>query len=1536
MSLNRFVNSNIILQNNSTVVGQVLTNRDLNSIAYDSAILDSAILDTIRVESHIYNKQGQYLVSEYHTPFSYSYKYKDFTFNLPSLFDRFRYSTGVYKVNYNFLVDLLGTIETLPLFVEQISPDGTELKLRVKESYKVFDPDIETKFNLFREIAGSLKASDSLNNLVVNFGQNRLYKVVNLKAACEDPDPDCRFARGGCTDKLVIYVKLYSSVEADVEETSSCFMCYGLLESYVDTFVLRAGEQPNEPTKLKGPNFDSDGEGKASDIKYWNSLLDADANTTSQIIREVISGSQQIPLNVDFTSFGNFVVYGSATERLKNYKYKLELLEYYDSQKSTLQQTSSTGSAVIQEATSTYELRKQRLLDSFDPFEKYLYNETGSIFTHDINGGVLPTPKFISQSNYYNYATTSSVFLNWYDPLLQQAEEFDRTNYSSLYYNTPDHILRDPNNSQYVLFINMIGQHFDNLYNYVNKLTSIHERDEHPQRGIPNKLLPHYARSLGWKLQNNKQLSDLWLYKLGTDASGSYSDVSGPLLSKPHEELSEQIWRRVVNNLPFLLKTKGTKRSIRSLFSIYGIPFTLISVKEYGGPAIDSEKPDLIQDRFSYVLNFEGDQYLETQRKYVSSSKSQTLDSGPHFPATTTQFRFKTTYTGSVSMSLFGVENPQDRSDVVQELQLIHSSAYGTSSLYGSTNYGKLIYTIKSGSSYKSGSTDLLPLFDGDMWTVRIAFDPAAFNYTRMETPLPLNSGLLKVATIDVAKASNYVDSRVSISDRITIQDTWSSYYDQAYDDAVGKNNPLSLPDFGQYAIIGGTTGSGLSRFSGSIHGYQEHAKSLDNYNATGPGLDTEVFYEHVLNPGAYYGTSYSSSYNDMTRYYPLGLDNIKYDHTSQLIISSSHPLQEFLDRTYATFYGFTGNDTTQYSPLSETYYTYQPNIGANIPRSSKVALEQSTLVRGLQPDSRSELSQYDLKRKDTNKVAVVFSPTDQINRDISNQFGPESFDNLIGDPQYAAYDTYPELEVARNEYFKKYETANDIGKYIEIFSLYDFEVFQQLKQLVPARANLVSGILVEPTIVERPKVKRQQPELRYTTNIGSTLDASKKEITGSNIPILQTVLNDIVDLEFDRSKLETDLAQTTEIILQRSKELATASISPSTVIERNKYTSEEEMPPEVLFQRNKYTSEEEMPPEVLFQRNKYTSEEEMPPELAFQRNKYTSQEEMPPELEVTRHKNTSTLHVPSLEFDTLLTRVLYPNYNDNGTTIQLLGEVSVYQNNLTSNYVAVKDSNNNVVRLISEVPLYQDNVTGQYVGIRDGNDVVRLEATPTENTREQLYDFYNRSYTNSSTLGQFKVFKDNSEVAFDNTQKQDSDYIFHITASFLDSEVAISGPSFREFINKYNIQTYNDLNVLYKNLTNKGTLPTIYITGSRATPGYSITKHYYSSSGEYITGETSPNMLLSPVYLQSRTGSNKTDYDRELDYAINKSYNAFYSSSEDSVNYQYFQDSSIMSSRIEGTKLTGPGINQPSNNTLNNDPVVTVTLLDDRDIIVE
>jgi hypothetical protein len=52
----------------------------------------------------------------------------------------------------------------------------------------------------------------------------------------------------------------------------------------------------------------------------------------------------------------------------------------------------------------------------------------------------------------------------------------------------------------------------------------------------------------------------------------------------------------------------------------------------------------------------------------------------------------------------------------------------------------------------------------------------------------------------------------------------------------------------------------------------------------------------------------------------------------------------------------------------------------------------------------------------------------------------------------------------------EKILNKNDINAYISMFTLFDLSFFKQLDQLLPARVDKLTGILIQPNILERSK----------------------------------------------------------------------------------------------------------------------------------------------------------------------------------------------------------------------------------------------------------------------------------------------------------------------------------------------------------------------------------------------------------------------------------------------------------------------------------
>lgn len=1034
MSFERFYNKESLVDLNQYQYGQLFSSVDLDLLnTFELSPYDPKLIDNNLVEVHLYSLNGDYLGQDNNAAYVVVDEVSNsLLINIREVFNISGIDRGAYKVIVNMLRPLLGTSDQPIVFIKEI---GTGAKSRDEVRLDLIpgasDNQILALQN-FAQAINQLVAEDVLNHVVVNFGFNKIIKVRNIKF--------------DLTEKSM-FIKAYDSIADDITEKDSGYIGFEIIDPYIDTVVLTAPIEPAFSNTMRGPNFDIDngiGNSKSTVFKSFNDLLTSDATTNQKILNDYVSGSDEITLNIDYTDYENFVFYGSAQERIENFKYKLELVEYYDQQIGSLNDSSGSANIPQLQANNTvFTKRKDNLISSFSPFEKWLYYEpTGSIFTHGVTGSLTPFPKYTSGSRQFVHHTTSSLAVNWYNTEIVSSSAYDKENYNRLANTTPDHIVRDPNNSQYLVFLDMIGEHFDELYAFTKGLTSIYERDEHPSRGMPNELLPSIAESMGWQVQSVKDTSDLWLYSAGLNSSGSLVET-GSLKSLPHKNLNYQVWRRIVNNMPYLLKSKGSARAVKALISIYGIPHTLISIKEYGGAPKETFKPALIDDHFSYKLNFDGEQQIETAWNDIPTGSKWGYS---HYPKTV-EFRFSTEYSASVSQSLWSLEG----NNTSVNLETVHSNAHYTSSYSGSYDYGYLRMFVKDDNGtfdYMYVSSSYLPIYDGDMWNVM----------------LNANEGTDSI-DVYVQKASDCVDGQIVHSASFSTLDDYAA---PDYSD-LGWFNPTAE------SIIGGSlkdnqfvSYNDVHRFSGSIQAYKEYTEIIK--------LDT--FNDHTLNPAAYHGNSPTSSYYTLYKYFPLGIDGRREDHSVVTEVTSSQPDRSVNAITTGSFVGFTGDQTTQYTSFREQHYVYTPTIGGNNIISDKVRLEDNSLMWDLSPDARAEKSRYDFAPIDNNRLAIVFSPTDQINREIFNHTGFAELDDYIGDPSDQFEYQYKDLRGFSEEYWKKWSRKYNINEFIKIFSVYDYTIFEQIRQTIPARADLIDGVLIEPHILERPKVIINRPSI--------------------------------------------------------------------------------------------------------------------------------------------------------------------------------------------------------------------------------------------------------------------------------------------------------------------------------------------------------------------------------------------------------------------------------------------------------------------------
>ena len=586
-SLDRSLFTKTPFQYSAVDLGQINSANEFHVYSGESWITGKHKVDLIEFNNPIFDEDGN--------PIQLSDPVK---FNISQQFSNLNLTSGNYKIVLNFFEDMIGSYNQQLLAIDEISPDRTEIRLRAIDET---NPKFLLSINQFiNNVNQTSLTHDANERYLLNFSRNKTAMFVNSVVVGK-----------------YLFVKLYEPIDRTVEKNFKCWVVRENKLPYVDNVFVKEVLDALTFNVLSGTNWYASAEqntSNATSLKSWNDLLGSSMQTSQQIVDSYFSGSLGgVKLNIDFSDFNNFIFYSSATERLENFKYKIELLEYYTAQSASAALLS--GSAAITNAAD-YDNLYTNLIGGMDQFEQYLYYDSSSnIFTHDIplaspivefvtGSYIEPSPKSNNTYPYELYSVTSSNFESWYTGVYSSASIYDTRNNNRLIRSIPEFMLLDENNEQLSTFVNMLGQHYDILYTYINAMTLINSRDEHPKKSMPNELLYSVAKQFGWNLTNGNQSKELWEYTLGTDVNGipltGSNSVGDP--SVPSREVTYNIWRRIVNNIPGLLKAKGTKRSVQALLACYGVPQSLITIQEYGGPRIN-RPPTYEKLNFDYALD---------------------------------------------------------------------------------------------------------------------------------------------------------------------------------------------------------------------------------------------------------------------------------------------------------------------------------------------------------------------------------------------------------------------------------------------------------------------------------------------------------------------------------------------------------------------------------------------------------------------------------------------------------------------------------------------------------------------------------------------------------------------------------------------------------------------------------------------------------------------------------------------------------------------------------------------------------------------
>lgn len=128
-------------------------------------------------------------------------------------------------------------------------------------------------------------------------------------------------------------------------------------------------------------------------------------------------------------------------------------------------------------------------------------------------------------------------------------------------------------------FALILARHFDRIKLYVNQLANLRNVQYTGFDQTPDELLENVADFLGWKLDAGFASTDALQYFVGRNVRPNTAANRG--LATQMSDIKSQLWRRVLVNLMYIYKTKGTRESVEALLRAYGLGSDFVRIKEY-------------------------------------------------------------------------------------------------------------------------------------------------------------------------------------------------------------------------------------------------------------------------------------------------------------------------------------------------------------------------------------------------------------------------------------------------------------------------------------------------------------------------------------------------------------------------------------------------------------------------------------------------------------------------------------------------------------------------------------------------------------------------------------------------------------------------------------------------------------------------------------------------------------------------------------------------------------------------------------------
>jgi len=658
------------------------------------------------------------------------------------------------------------------------------------------------------------------------------------------------------------------------------------------------------------------------------------------------------------------------------------------------------------------------------------------------------------------YSTGSAAYQTWHNNISAAALSFDEKNIHSLYNNLPKNIRENIEYADLHVYIDMMGEFYDVVRNHIDNFTNLNKRNYDKFSSVPDNLLPILGNNLNWEFINPFTGSLDSYFNNVVDAGDNLQNIQN------------NTWKKVLNNLIYIYKSKGTQNSIRALLNAYGHPTSLMSLQEHGG-SLTEQNPLIITNDIapdisglssrtgsvSYVHNIEPMHSLElggNQQLNLDWNTNGANGSGLEFIVST-----RGTGSGWFKTQL-----------------LAESSGSGDAKLWQ-------IHKMDMGFTFHLNTGS-----NGTIWepTTPLILNP----YTSSRSELSFNDSTSRAKwhlylNRDTTTGSNALTQSIVLYAGLQDRDKLL-YFTSSY---LRVSSSTAIANFvGTGSLPAGSSGNlvfGSGNFTGSV----AEIRMWENT------LSASKFKQHIHNKSSVVGNTVNSWKDERVWHYRLNENYLSGSNTSYTIKDANPHNNEKYDKQI---------NFTDYASSWVDKYKLSVRVGGDEINNNKVIIsEDNTFFGNLNPRNSILTGPYrrykNHKKAPEGKTSIKLSWTNDFIKKIDDYIFNLIPDARLGDymlPEERFENDYSSLNKFRDSVLKGVNI--NINKTIRANNrASDRALIEDAKKVLPIRAQTDRiGLLLRSDILHRNKYKSKEvtfEELDYTALVDANLIISSGSI---------------------------------------------------------------------------------------------------------------------------------------------------------------------------------------------------------------------------------------------------------------------------------------------------------------------------------------------------------------------------------------------------------------------------------------------------------